>query len=104
MTDDQYLSLTADDSLSDIFPITRAQTRAAIGITPSAWGGAVVEVEWTIDDDLERWFSFEKSYTLSSSVPARTGVPVAGLLAIRLRTITPGSGGDSQAVYDVRVT
>lgn len=79
---------------------------AAVSVNATAWGSAVVEVQWSISNekDFERddwWQSFEHPVTLDASTPSRNNVAVAGARYIRLKVTTPDGAGDSSAEWQI---
>lgn len=105
-TQDQTISLASPDSFSSPIEI-RGAVRASIAITEatgSIWGNAVVEIQFSIDPDRERWSSFTPEITMTDTVRSKPRIPTAGLAAIRLRTTTPGGFADAAAIYDWSIT
>lgn len=102
-TQDKYLSLAAKDSTAGQMAVAN-YSRIAAGITLGsgfAWGSAVVELEWSIDPDAERWFSFTPAVTFSTSRSSYARIPVTGVQWVRFRTTTADGSSDPNAIYDV---
>ncbi len=100
--DDRHIAITSVGSTSEPFLIGNA-VRLSVSITMAGsfkWGNAIVEVEYTLDDEQARWHSFSTAKQFSATVLTMERIPVAGLVAVRLRTTTPNGTGDPQAIYD----
>lgn len=93
---DFAINLTDPGYVTDPF-FTTARA-VSIVVNPDAWGDAVIEMEWTIDDEQAVWATFSPAVRFDASVAARHGISVAGVSAIRLKVVTADTDADEKAI------
>jgi len=85
-----------------------ASTRLALAVDHDdatySWTLGALTLQWTVDEDRKVWVDFDPAIVLLSGTRGYPRVPVAGVLAVRLRCAAPDTGADPSCRLDYLLT
>lgn len=69
-----------------------------------SWTTGALTLQWTVDEDRKVWVDFDPAIVLLAGVRGYPRVPVAGVLAVRLRCSIADTGADPSCRLDYLLT
>lgn len=101
------LNLTTTDAYTDSVPVGTS-TRLALAVDHDdvtySWTTGALTLQWTVDEDRKVWVDFDPAIVLLAGVRGYPRVPVAGVLAVRLRCSIADTGADPSCRLDYLLT
>jgi hypothetical protein len=101
------INLTREDAFSEAIEC-RGKSTVSIQVLPTAWGNAVVGIEWTLSDSEEiyKWVKLDPQRNVSSTgslAAGAKGIPIFGAKKVRVVTTTADGSADGSAIVVISV-